>query len=554
MTSTKIIILGTGISSTILSTILSKHGVENILIDKTCHPRFAIGESTIPQTSALFRLLALRYNIPEFEHLSSFRRCKEITQNCGIKRNFGFVYHKEGIENPVSYNQTPLPHDEIHLFRQDTDAYLLHLAIHYGAKVYQNCSIKDLEINASEVILKTSHGIFHGNYIVDGTGYGSQIAGMRDLREVPTRLKAHSRSVFTHMIDVMHFDECLDKEKNPSMPIPLYQGTLHHIFKEGWLWVIPFNNYDGAINPLCSVGLQLDPRIIEKPNDISPEEEFFSFIKKYPAIERQFRNAKSVREWVSTSRLQYSSKSSVGERFFLMSHASGFLDPLFSRGICNTLEVVNLLASALIKADKQNDYCGPEFEKIEQFQQGVIDFNDDLVNSSYISFRDPALWNCFWRIWGLIALYGTFRVTRCNLKYEVSGDDSIFNDLLDTKYPGAITSNADVWNLLNDAVSIMSKVETGQLTNEEAIKRFQLLFREHDKLAPSIFPFSDLSRKWTKPTVSENLKLLQWAKSGAPQSVRDEYFDYNTLLLSKLSDSKLANIFNHEYFKFVLGA
>jgi tetracycline 7-halogenase / FADH2 O2-dependent halogenase len=534
---TKIILLGTGISSTVLSIILSKNGIQNILIDKGCHPRFAVGESTIPQTSSLFRLLAKRYEVPELENLSSFDRCQAVTQNCGVKKNFGFVYHKPNIEKPVSYHQTPTPHDELHLFRQDTDAYLLHVAIRYGAKVVQNCTVTDLEFTDDEVLVNTSHGRFKGAYIVDGTGYNSQIANMLDLRETPTRLSAHSRSIFTHMIDVPHFDDCLDKQEDPVMPIPLHQGTLHHIFKEGWLWVIPFNNYDGANNALCSVGLQLDPRMVDKTNGVSPEEEFFNFIKKYPAIEKQFKNAKSVREWVSTSRLQYSSKHSAGHRFFLMSHASGFLDPLFSRGICNTLEVVNLLAGALINADKNDDYVSSEFKKIDEFQQNVIDFNDGLVDSSYISFRSPELWDCMWRVWGLVAIYGTFRVLRCAIKYEVDGDSTVFNDLLETRFPGAVTSNSQVWDLYSKTVNTMRKVESNEITEDEAIRNLHTLIENNSELAPSVFPFSDFTKKWTVPSALDMEGVLLWVTKTAPQEIRDEYFDYDPLLLSKLNQN-----------------
>lgn len=53
---------------------------------------------------------------------------------------------------------------------------------------------------------------------------------------------------------------------------------LHHIFKGGWLWIIPFNNHRASTNPLCSVGLQLDPRLYPQREDLTPEEEFRAFI------------------------------------------------------------------------------------------------------------------------------------------------------------------------------------------------------------------------------------------------------------------------------------
>ena len=41
-------ILGTGIGGTSLGAILAKNGLRVLLLEQTVHPRFAIGESTVP--------------------------------------------------------------------------------------------------------------------------------------------------------------------------------------------------------------------------------------------------------------------------------------------------------------------------------------------------------------------------------------------------------------------------------------------------------------------------------------------------------------------------
>ncbi|HZI04587.1 MAG TPA: NAD(P)-binding protein, partial [Archangium sp.] len=90
-------ILGTGLGGTILGSILAKHGVKVLLLEQGVHPRFAIGESTIPETTFMFRLLAERYGVPEIGHLANFQRARwHVSLSCGIKRSFSFVYHREG--------------------------------------------------------------------------------------------------------------------------------------------------------------------------------------------------------------------------------------------------------------------------------------------------------------------------------------------------------------------------------------------------------------------------------------------------------------------------
>src|SRR3954469_5564144 len=90
-------IIGSAIASTILGTILASRGLKVVLIEKGHHPKFAIGESTIPQTSLMLLALGLRYGLPEFERLSSFEDItRTLTPACGKKSNFGFIFQRPG--------------------------------------------------------------------------------------------------------------------------------------------------------------------------------------------------------------------------------------------------------------------------------------------------------------------------------------------------------------------------------------------------------------------------------------------------------------------------
>ena len=94
---------------------------------------------------------------------------------------------------------------------------------------------------------------------------------------------------------------------------------------------------------------------------MSAEQEFNEFLKLYPSVAEQFKDGKAVRPWVSTGRLQYSSKQTTGHRYCLMSHASGFVDPLFSRGMFNTVEVIYALLDPLLEALKTDNFDDEAF-------------------------------------------------------------------------------------------------------------------------------------------------------------------------------------------------
>ena len=69
-----------------------------------------------------------------------------------------------------------------------------------------------------------------------------------------------------------------------------------------------------------------------------------------------------------------------------MSHASGFVDPLFSRGMFNTVEVIYALLDPLLEALKTDNFDEEAFRPVDEQQQRVLDYNDDLVNGSFISW------------------------------------------------------------------------------------------------------------------------------------------------------------------------
>jgi tetracycline 7-halogenase / FADH2 O2-dependent halogenase len=92
-------VLGTGISGAVLGMILASRGVRVVMVEAGVHPRFAVGESTIPHTSMLSMMLAEQYGLPELEIIAYPERiASEVCSTCGIKRAFGFAYHRPGQE------------------------------------------------------------------------------------------------------------------------------------------------------------------------------------------------------------------------------------------------------------------------------------------------------------------------------------------------------------------------------------------------------------------------------------------------------------------------
>ena len=511
-----IAIFGSAIASTLLGTILASRGLQVVLVEKGQHPKFAIGESTIPQTSLMLQALGMRYGIPEFEQLSSFEQiARSVTPACGKKSNFGFIFQRPGQpHDPSECHQLGVARvnfSESHLYRQDIDSHLLITAIRYGCTVLQRTDIAEVEVDDAGVSIETNRGVtIRAQCVVDGTGYDSFLARKLALRDPSTTVSTRSRTLFVHMVDVRPFDHCVADETETGKLAPWHQGTLHHIFRDGWMWVIPFDNHPAAINSVCSVGLQLDPESRPKPRDVDPFDEFRAIIADYPEIGKQFENAKPVREWVSSGRLQYSSHTSVGDRWCLLSHSSGFVDPVFSRGLSNTVEVLSLAASVLLSAARDGDFSRQRLAPIEVLQDKTLAANDLLAHGAYLSFRDFRLWNAWFRIWGLTQAYGVLRVLRLIVAFEATKSTAVFEHLDQPPRPGALTpDHPEIDDLIQTAYRAMLAYGCGDLSVDAAESEiFDLLASALD--LPPVFQFADRSARFGSTSVSTQLAVDGW--------------------------------------------
>jgi tetracycline 7-halogenase / FADH2 O2-dependent halogenase len=521
-----VLIIGSGIAGSMMGAILARNGAKVVLIDGAAHPRFVVGESTIPHFLVRLQMLATRYDVPELTTLESIGNVtKRIGSTFGVKKHFGFVAHRPGEEpDPRESIQFGVPkalYRATHIFRQDSDAYMFHVAVKYGCDPRQNWRVADLDIDDDGVTVTGQNGeIFRARYLVDASGFRSPVADKLGLREDPCRYKTHTRSLFTHMIGVPPFDDKVAWAKDELPPQRWHEGTLHHTFDRGFYWVIPFNNHPASTNPLVSVGLTLDPRLHPKPKDISPEEEFFAHAAQYPAIARQFSKAKRIREWISTDRLQYSSSRTVGRRWCLMSHAAGFIDPLFSRGMSNSVEVIDAVAWRVLDSLKDDDFSEERYEYVEDLQQGLLKYNDELVNSALVAFSEYKLWDPIFRIWGFSSNYGAMRLTGANLKYQRTGDERAYKELEEAPHPGFWwPDNAEMKKIWDIMVETAEKYEIGEISAEDAgTKLFQMVL--NSDLPPVAFGYKDPKNPLLHPTVVDVARFMTWAIRSGPPDVQ----------------------------------
>jgi FADH2 O2-dependent halogenase len=520
-------IIGSGLGGSMLGAALARNDVDVLLLDGGTHPRFAVGEATIPYTSVMQRTIAARYNVPELKALTTLvDSAKVIAPSFGVKTHFGFFRHEPGQQqDPQQVNQFHTPgilHEAHHLYRQDSDAWVFHLAVQCGCTPRQGFRVADVDFDDKGVTLHGADGDeYRARYVVDASGFRSPLADKFGLREDPPRFKHHSRSMWTHMLGVTHTDDLFaDRAPSDKPPHPWYGGTVHHMFERGWFWVIGFDNTPLSRNRVCSAGLTLDPRLYPKDATKTPEEEFLEIASRYPDIERQYAGGVPIREWISTERLQYSSKQTVGDRWCLLSHAGAFIDPLFSYGLANTGDAVNALTWRLIRAVKDDDFSADRFDYVEQLQQKLFDYNDEVVNAGYTAFSNFDLWKAIFRIWVWGSNAGTLRLQVALTKFKNDGNHRHFTDLEEVPYLGYDWPVHEGYkHLFDEMVRNCDAVQAGELPVEVATDALW----EEIKLA-NFMPkpaFHDRSVRFMSPKPLIVARGVNWMRRHADPVTRE---------------------------------
>lgn len=517
-----VVILGSGLGGTVLAAILARHGHRVLLLEPGAHPRFALGEVMPPQGAMLLWILGERFGVPEIRHLSSIGTIdSHVTPMCGVQRSSGFVYHRDGRRQDPRQSHllvppsTPLT-SATHLYRPEVDLYMLNAAEVHGADYRERTAATRLELGGDGVRLWTDAGEeIRARFLVDASGDGAPVATALGLREEPTRLRTRSRTIFTHFHGVRPWDEMLRPGEAPGCSARWSEGTLHHVFDGGWLWVIPFDNHAAARNPLCSVGLTLDAG---KHPDTGqpPERELLDVVDRFPGIAAHLQGAEPVTRWMKTGRLQRSATGSVAPRTFLLGGAYGFVDTLYGRGLASTFETIHALAPRLLRALDDDDFAPGRFAHADRLQAALLDDDDRLVHRSYVTFADFRLWNAWSRLWLASELVGELRLLDACREHLATRDPAALARLDDDPLPGRAAPGEDaLQDLLREGGRVMDLAAAGEISLGRAGDGVLAALAEASWLPP-VHAWADPDERHVDLGPAELASLIDWGRTTAP--------------------------------------
>lgn len=512
-----VLLAGNSISVTMLAACLARNKVRVGLLRNQHMPADLTGEATIPYTSMIFELIADRYSVPEIKTIARTRDIKQkVMPSSGVKKNLGFIYHQRcqavDMRQALQFN-VPSEHGENHLFRPDIDAYLLAAAVRYGAQLVEVEDSPQVQLGVGGVKVAVAQGQWvSADFLVDGSQAGHMLARQAGLGSHPTCLKARSVVFSTHMLGVVPFDECAVAD----FPGQWHGGTLHHVFNEGWIGVIPFNNHQHSRNPLVSVLVSLREDACQGADG---DRVLAGLIEKYPGISKHLRGARRVREWAVREPVERVYQTELERRCLLFDEALASNDLLFSRKLSNAAELVLALAHRLINAAHSGDYQSSELNEFVETQDGIIKLSDRIAASAYVAFRDPYLWDAFARVWLLQSIAATITARKINDAFAKALDPQVF-DAIDqvTKDGFWMPLYQGYKDILNATLGLCDDVKSGKISAAHAADS---IFSELAKASfvPPIFDFANPHARVYQLTTLRKLKAFWWGIMQVPSEV-----------------------------------
>ncbi|HEX6985430.1 MAG TPA: tryptophan 7-halogenase, partial [Planctomycetaceae bacterium] len=181
-------------------------------------------------------------------------------------------------------------------------------------------------------------------FVIDASGEAGAVLRALGVPRDTGRCLTRSRAIFAHFEDVRPWRESLPAADRADHPFPCDHAALHQLLEEGWMWQLRF---DAGI---VSAGFAIDEAARPLDDGVPIEREWDGLLRRYPSVAEQFASARVVDPpggLRRTGRMQRVAARMAGPTWALLPNTAGFIDPLHSTGIAQTLCGVERLVTIL---------------------------------------------------------------------------------------------------------------------------------------------------------------------------------------------------------------
>lgn len=394
-----LVVLGSGFAGSLCALIADRIGLSTVLLDRTSHPRFAVGESSTPIADMILRDLADRYDLERLKPLATWGTWQMAYPELrgGMKRGFSYYRHEAGApfapdpehENELLVAASPnSERSDAHWYRADVDAFFAREVRRAGVPFYED--VTPVPRSDGDRWRLDAVGV-EADFVIDATGAGGALPDVLELPDRKDRIRTRTRSLYSHFRGVPRWLDALAARgaRVEDYPYDPDWSALHHLLDGGWLWMLRFKN------DVVSAGLVLDEAYHPPDLDTSPEDEWRAHLGRYPSLRDLFGEADPAPlpgRLIRTGRLQRRVGRAAGRNWALLPSTAGFVDPLHSVGIAHSMSGVERLMRILEESWGRSEFTG----RIEGYGRGVLrelDFIDGLVFPCYAAIDSFPLWS-----------------------------------------------------------------------------------------------------------------------------------------------------------------
>jgi flavin-dependent dehydrogenase len=300
----EVLVIGGGPAGSTISALLAQAGRDVVLLEKSRHPRFHIGESLLPLNLELFERLGVSEEIkaigmPKYgvEFVSPWHDKPSMLE-------FGDAWDKA---YPSAYQ----------VLRSDFDHVLFRNAMRRGARAIEGCRVTQVEFRAGQADVQArledgGEQAWRAKFVVDASGRDTFLASRFGFKQRDS--KHNSAAIFGHFAGATRLPG--RSEGNISV----------FWFDHGWFWFIPLQGDATSIGAVCW------PYYM-KTRKTEPRQFLLDTIALCPPLAERLRNARLTSPVTATGNYSYSSRRSVGANYIMLGDAFAFIDPIFSSGV-----------------------------------------------------------------------------------------------------------------------------------------------------------------------------------------------------------------------------
>jgi halogenation protein CepH len=367
-----VIVVGGGPGGSTAATLVAKRGHKVLLLEQERLPRYQIGESTLPYTLGICKILGIGGELAK----AGFTQKLGGVWRWGSRGNVVRVDFREVVPEPLIEGAYAYQVE-----RMKFDKLLLDNARRTGVDVRERHSVRELILEDGRIVgakYTSDEGrerVVRARYVADAGGHTSPFHRMCGKRMWSDKFR--NFALFGYY------------DGGERLPPPMSGSILNVTFEYGWFWYIPL------ASALTSVGAVVPVEFTPLLAD-GHEKAMERFIEACPTIKQFLEGTKRITEGTYGQLRLRKDWSYCNTRFsrpglVLIGDAACFVDPLFSSGIhlstYSALLAARSINSALLNAAGEEEYLN-EFEtryrnEYAKFYEFLVTFYEDLEQEEY---------------------------------------------------------------------------------------------------------------------------------------------------------------------------